>query len=85
MEMALVDPMLPLRSTGSGRLFWVSGVSGVQGALGHDEVHSRIKPDDVCGKLRYQNAVLFFMESRNLHTLKSVSYTHLTLPTICSV
>jgi hypothetical protein len=69
--MALFDPTLPLRSAGSGFIFWVSEVSGVQGALGHSEVHSRIKPSDVCNNIRFQNAVLFFMESRNLHTIKS--------------
>jgi hypothetical protein len=69
--MALVDPSLHARSTGSGYIFWVSACTGVDGALGNARVHSRIKPSDVCGNIQYQHAVVFFLESRNLHTIPS--------------
>ena len=64
--MSLVDPSKTVKSIGSGKLFWIPGGSG---KLSCEVITSRIGPSDVCGKLDYQDASVFFIESRNVHAV----------------
>ena len=54
--------------SGRSRLFWISGPKG---RIGSEPIFRQMMPSDLCGCKKYNDALVFFMECRNLHALPS--------------
>ena len=58
--MSMVDPTKTAVLKGTGLMFWISGVSGVDGALGNTILTRRVAPVDVLPPVTtYHDACLF--------------------------
>ena len=67
----MIHPSKIVETTGKGKIFWISGVGAIEGALGSATIKHHVSPSEMCGNKKTHNASIFYIESRNVHQVES--------------